>query len=227
MRFCAPAVVTAHAALESGAAHDGLVVVPGQLIEVAGIFQLMRRIGQRREGHSVPCKADARDAAGDSCTVHASAAAAILRVDWAVLGKVLPDVVIPSAHFAACGAVGGGLPGAKTQIGDLGQLPAQREEQPELRQFGVLALPCHRNVAAACAVDGKINGPRLPVRQGVDGTHCDKFSLCFGGQIIAPGVETGGLPEGKLEGSAQPSSLLVGARQKLGRTVSSSSCTPL
>ena len=88
-------------------------------------------------------------------------------------------------------------PGAKTLIGDLGQLPAQREEQPELRYFCPFALPCHGDVAAACAVDGKINGQRLPVRQGVDGTNCDKFSPGFGGQVIAAGIQSGGFPEGK------------------------------
>ena len=115
MGLCAPAVVAAHAALESSAADDRLIVVPGQLVKVAGVFQFMGRVGQRREGHAVPCKADAyiQSAAGDSCTVHAGAAAALLRVDRAVLGKILPDIVAPSAHLAACGAVGGGLPGPR------------------------------------------------------------------------------------------------------------------
>lgn len=82
MGLCAPAVVAAHAALESSAADDRLIVVPGQLVKVAGVFQFMGRVGQRREGHAVPCKADAyiQSAAGDSCTVHAGAAAALLRV---------------------------------------------------------------------------------------------------------------------------------------------------
>ena len=80
MRLCAPAVVAAHAPLEGSAADNSLIVVPGQLIEMPGIFQLMRRVGQGREGHTgITAKADARDAAGDSCTVHAGAAAAILR----------------------------------------------------------------------------------------------------------------------------------------------------
>ena len=107
MGLCAPAVVAAHAALESSAADDRLIVVPGQLVKVAGVFQFMGRVGQRREGHAVPCKADAyiQSAAGDSCTVHAGAAAALLRVDRGVLGKILPDIVAPSAHLAACGAV--------------------------------------------------------------------------------------------------------------------------
>ena len=143
MGLCAPAVVAAHAALESSAADDRLIVVPGQLVKVAGVFQFMGRVGQRREGHAVPCKADAyiQSAAGDSCTVHAGAAAALLRVDRGVLGKILPDVVVPRTHLAACSAVGGGLPGAKTQIGDFRQLPTQREEQTELRQLSARALP--------------------------------------------------------------------------------------
>ena len=45
MGLCAPAVVAAHAALEGGAADDRLIVIPGQFIEMAGVFQLMRRIG--------------------------------------------------------------------------------------------------------------------------------------------------------------------------------------
>ena len=145
MGLCAPAVVAAHAALESSAADDRLIVVPGQLVKVAGVFQFMGRVGQRREGHAVPCKADAyiQSAAGDSCTVHAGAAASLLRVDRGVLGKILPDVVVPRTHLAACSAVGGGLPGAKTQIGDFRQLPTQREEQTELRQLSARALPCH------------------------------------------------------------------------------------
>lgn len=115
MGLCAPTVVTANAALEQSTPHDRLIVVPGQLIEMAGIFQLMGRVGQRREGHAVPCKADAyvQSAAGDRCAVHAGTAAALLRVDRGVLGKILPDIVAPSAHFAACGAVGGGLPGPR------------------------------------------------------------------------------------------------------------------
>mgnify|MGYP000804609907 CR=1 FL=1 len=99
MGLCAPAVVAAHAALESSAADDRLIVVPGQLIEMPGIFQLVGRIGQCREGHAVTCKADARNAAGDSYTVHAGAAVAILRVDRAVLGKICPNVVIPCTHL--------------------------------------------------------------------------------------------------------------------------------
>ena len=67
MGLCAPAVVAAHAALEGSTADDGLVVIAGQLVEVAGVFQLMGRIGQRREGHAVPCEADARDAVGKRC----------------------------------------------------------------------------------------------------------------------------------------------------------------
>ena len=100
MGLCAPAVVAAHAALESSAADDRLIVVPGQLVKVAGVFQFMGRVGQRREGHAVPCKADAyiQSAAGDSCTVHAGAAAALLRVDRGVLGKILPDVVVPVSY---------------------------------------------------------------------------------------------------------------------------------
>ena len=99
MGLCAPAVVAANAALEGRAADNSLTVVPGQFIEVAGVFQLMGRIGQCREGHAVPCKTDTRDAAGDSCTVHAGAAVAILRVDRAVLGKICPNVVIPCTHL--------------------------------------------------------------------------------------------------------------------------------
>ena len=67
MGLCAPTVVTANAALEGSATDNRLVVVPGQLVEVAGVFQLMGRIGQRREGHAVPCEADARDAVGKRC----------------------------------------------------------------------------------------------------------------------------------------------------------------
>ena len=67
MGLCAPAVVAAHAALEGGAADNRLIVIPGQFIEMAGVFQLMGRIGQRREGHAVPCEADARDAVGKRC----------------------------------------------------------------------------------------------------------------------------------------------------------------
>ena len=83
MGLCAPAIIAAHAALEGSAADDRLIVIPGQLIEMAGIFQLMGRVGQRREGHAVPCKADAyvQSAAGDRCAVHAGTAAALLRVD--------------------------------------------------------------------------------------------------------------------------------------------------
>ena len=128
MGLCAPAVVAANAALEGRAADNSLTVVPGQFIEVPGVFQLMGRIGQCREGHAVPCKTDTRDAAGDSCTVHTCAAAALLRIDRSVLGKILLDVVVPHTHLTACGAVSGGLPGAKPQIGDLGQFPPQREE---------------------------------------------------------------------------------------------------
>ena len=199
MGLCAPAVVAANAALEGSTADDGFVIVPGQFIEMAGVFQFMGRVGQRREGHTVPCKADARDTAGDRCVVHAGTAAALLRIDGAVLGKVLPDIVAPRAHFAPGSAVGGGFPGAKTQVGDFCQLPAQREEQPELRQLRLFALPCHRNVAAAYAVNGKINGQRLPIRQGVVCTNCDKTTLCFGGQVITPGIQSGSLPEGKRE----------------------------
>lgn len=65
MGLCAPAVVAANAALEQSTPYDSLVVIPGQFIEMAGVFQLMGRIGQRREGHAVPCKANARNAAGD------------------------------------------------------------------------------------------------------------------------------------------------------------------
>ena len=46
MGLCAPTVVTANAALEGSATDNRLVVVPGQLVEVAGVFQLMGRIGQ-------------------------------------------------------------------------------------------------------------------------------------------------------------------------------------
>ena len=67
MGLCTPTVVAAYAALEQSTPDDRLVVVPGQLIEMAGIFQLMGRIGQRREGHAVPCEADARDAVGKRC----------------------------------------------------------------------------------------------------------------------------------------------------------------
>ena len=67
MGLCAPAIVAANTALEGSATDNRLVVVPGQLVEVAGVFQLMGRIGQRREGHAVPCEADARDAVGKRC----------------------------------------------------------------------------------------------------------------------------------------------------------------
>ena len=43
------------------------------------------------------------------------------------------------------------------------QTMSHREEQPELRQLNLFALPCHGDIAAACAVDGKINGQRLPI----------------------------------------------------------------
>ena len=61
----------------------------------------------------------------------------------------------------------------------------------------MLALPRHGDIAAACAVNGKINGQGLPIWQGVVCADGDKFALCFGGQVIAAGVETGGFPEGK------------------------------
>lgn len=99
MGLCAPAIIAAHAPLEGRAADNRLIAVPGQLIEMPGIFQLVGRIGQCREGHAVTCKADARNAAGDSYTVHAGAAVAILRVDRAVLGKICPNVVIPCTHL--------------------------------------------------------------------------------------------------------------------------------
>ena len=161
MGLCAPAVVAANAALEGSAADDGLVVIARQLVKVPGIFQLVGGVGQGREGHAAAAgKTDARNGSGQVCAVHMGAAAAFLRVDRAVLGKVLPDVVAPCAHFAPGSAVGSGLPGAKTQIGDFCQFPAQREEHPELRYFCPFALPCHGDVAAACAVDGKIITPR-------------------------------------------------------------------
>ena len=59
-----------------------------------------------------------------------------------------------TAGAAACGAVGGGLPGANPQIGDLGQLPAQREEQTELRYFCPFTLPRHSDITAACGITG-------------------------------------------------------------------------
>ena len=99
MGLCAPAIIAAHAPLEGRAADNRLIAVPGQLIEMPGIFQLVGRIGQCREGHAVTCKADARNSAGDSYTVHAGAAVAILRVDRAVLGKICPNVVIPCTHL--------------------------------------------------------------------------------------------------------------------------------
>ena len=200
MRLGAPAVIAADAALEESAAHDGFVVVAGQLIEVAGIFQLVGRIGQSRKGHAaITAKADARNAAGYLCAVHAGAVAALLGIDGAVLREIFPDIVMPCAHFAACGAVGHGLTGAKTQIRNLGQLPAQREEQTELRQFGALALPRYGDVAAACTIHGKRNGQQLPVRQGVVSVDDNLFSPAFGGQVIAPGVQARRFPEGKLE----------------------------
>ena len=67
MGLCAPAIIAAHASLEQSTPDDRLIVIPGQLIEMAGIFQLMGRVGQRREGHAVPCEADARDAVGKRC----------------------------------------------------------------------------------------------------------------------------------------------------------------
>ena len=84
MGLCTPAIIAANAALEGSAADDRLIVIPGQLIEMAGIFQLMGRIGQCREGHAVPCKADARNGSGQVCAVHTGAAAAFLRVDEAL-----------------------------------------------------------------------------------------------------------------------------------------------
>ena len=56
MGLCAPAVVAAHAALESSAADDRLIVVPGQLVKVAGVFQFMGRVGQREKVMPSPAK---------------------------------------------------------------------------------------------------------------------------------------------------------------------------
>mgnify|MGYP000205349424 CR=1 FL=1 len=56
MGLCAPAVVAAHAALEGGAADDRLIVIPGQFIEMAGVFQLMRRIGSAEKVMPSPAK---------------------------------------------------------------------------------------------------------------------------------------------------------------------------
>ena len=109
------------------------------------------------------------------------------------------------------GAVGGGFQADLEEEISVSS-PAQREEQPELRQFSLFALPCHRNVAAACTVDGKLNGQRLPARQGVDGTNCDKFSLYFSSQGIAPGIETGGLPEGNPKGAPGAALVVAGGR---------------
>ena len=61
----------------------------------------------------------------------------------------------------------------------------------------MFALPCHGDVAAACAVDGKINGQRLPIWQGVVCADDDELILCFGSQVIAAGIQSGGFPEGK------------------------------
>ena len=63
-------IIAAHAPLEQSAPDDSLVVIPGQLVEMACVFQFMRRIGQGREGHAVLCKADAyiQSAAGKRCT---------------------------------------------------------------------------------------------------------------------------------------------------------------
>ena len=41
MGLCAPAVVAAHAALEQSTPDDSLVIVPGQFVEMAGVFQFM------------------------------------------------------------------------------------------------------------------------------------------------------------------------------------------
>ena len=56
MGLCAPAVVAAHAALEGSAAHDGLIVIAGQFVEMAGIFQFMRRIGSAEKVIPFPAK---------------------------------------------------------------------------------------------------------------------------------------------------------------------------
>ena len=124
--------------------HDGLICHREAVRRDAGVFQFIGRVGQGREGHAVPCKADAyiQSAAGKRCAVHVGAAAALLRVDRGVLGKVLPDVVAPCPHLAACGAVGGGLAGAKTQVGDLCQLPAQAGRAARTPAASVFS-PCH------------------------------------------------------------------------------------
>ena len=56
MGLCTPAIIAANAALEGSAADDRLIVIPGQLIEMAGIFQLMGRIGQCEKVMLSPAK---------------------------------------------------------------------------------------------------------------------------------------------------------------------------
>ena len=56
MGLCAPAIVAANTALEGSATDNRLIVVPGQLIEMAGIFQLMGRIGSAEKVMLSPAK---------------------------------------------------------------------------------------------------------------------------------------------------------------------------
>ena len=100
MGLCAPAAVATHTTLEGCAPHDGFAVVPGQFVEVPGVFQLMGCIRQGGEDHAgITLKADARNATGHFGAVYPGAASAFLRIDRAVLGKICPNVVIPCTHL--------------------------------------------------------------------------------------------------------------------------------
>lgn len=100
MGLCAPAAVATHTTLEGCAPHDGFAVVPGQFVEVPGVFQLMGCIRQGGEDHAgITLKADARNATGHFGAVYPGAASAFLRIDRAVLGKIFPDIIVPCAHF--------------------------------------------------------------------------------------------------------------------------------
>lgn len=56
MGLCAPTVVAAYAALEGSAADNRLIVVPGQLVKVAGVFQFMGRVGSAEKVMLSPAK---------------------------------------------------------------------------------------------------------------------------------------------------------------------------
>jgi hypothetical protein len=52
-------MVPALDAKESSAVDNDIIVVPRQIVKVAVVLQLLGSVGQRKEGHAVPCKADA------------------------------------------------------------------------------------------------------------------------------------------------------------------------